>query len=309
MNYKIVSMVFSVLIACNLPMHTHDSKQKVVLITGASQGIGLVIAKKLALNGYHVYGTIRTTSDIRQLQQAVHECSGNLTPVVLDVTDEQSITHAMQKIIAEAGTIDVLINNACTVFVGTCETCTLEEQQRTMDVNYFGVVRMLQAVLPHMRKQQHGHVINISSVSGFESFPIIETYAASKFALEGLSASLATYLHNWNIKVTLIEPAGVQTNVAFTSPQGSQWNDGTYCFKAFCEAGHQGMKDSFDHCQDPEEIAALIVTILKDQNPSLRYQTNAISREMAQQVFKDSTGQNALLAKREKLKPMLALMK
>ena len=308
MSSKIICTIFTFLISCNFLAHAHDSKQKVVLITGASQGIGLVVAKKLALDGYYVYGTIRTTSDVRQFQQAVHECSGNLTPVVLDVTNEQSIAHAVQKIIEEARSIDILINNACEVFVGTCETCTLEEQQRTMDVNYFGVVRMLQAVLPHMRKQHHGHVINISSVSGFESFPIIETYAASKFALEGLSASLAIYLHNWNIKVTLIEPAGVKTNVAFTSPKGSRWSDDTQCFKTFCEVGHQGMKDSFDHCQDPNEIAELIVTILKDPNPCLRYQPNAISQEMAQQIFKDSTGQNALLAKRKKLQKMLELL-
>lgn len=140
--------------------------QKTVLITGATRGIGLVVARYLARKGYLVYGTARETSHTEALQKASQEIGENLIMLKMDLTTERSIQKAVQTILEKRGKIDVLINNACEVVIGTCKTCLLEEQQRVMDVNYFGVVRMLQAILPSMRANKAGHVINMISLAG-----------------------------------------------------------------------------------------------------------------------------------------------
>src|SRR5689334_14344944 len=141
MNYKILSkFCFCLLVfLINFIFVASSFDQKVVLVTGASQGLGLALAKKLAQSGYYVYGSVRKTSNLSELQQAIRDYPQNLSFVVLDVTDEASIVEAVCFIIQQSGSIDVLINNACEVFIGTAETCTIEEQRRVMDVNYFGV--------------------------------------------------------------------------------------------------------------------------------------------------------------------------
>lgn len=279
----------------------------VVLITGISQGIGLEIAKKLAQNSYIIYGTVRSTSNLASLSQAML-VSKNIIPLIVDVTNEQSIVDAIKTVLNQHGQIDVLINNACEVVIGPCEVCTIEEQQRVMDVNYFGVVRMLHAVLPTMRKQKSGYIINISSIAGFEPFPIIESYVASKFALEGLSESLASYLLSWGIKVSLIEPGGVKTQAAVTARKGSRVLPETTCYEKFCTAGHQAMIDSYDQCQNPEDIAQLVLHILSTDKPLLRYQTNTFAHERACARFQDRTGTTLLDIKQKELKEMLDLL-
>lgn len=179
---------------------------RVVYITGAAQGIGFAIASRLAKIGYRVYAMVRNSSNASDLDKAVKEFSPQLTKLIGDVTEASSIEQNIQPIISESGRLDVVINNALHVIVGTCETCTIEEQKQSMDVNYFGAVRVLQSALPFMQKQRSGHIINISSVAGYEPFPHLESYVASKFALEGLTESLASHLSPWNIRVSLIEP-------------------------------------------------------------------------------------------------------
>ena len=276
--------------------------KKVVLITGASKGIGLEVAKQLSKEGYIVYASYCTSSKF-PLQNYP-----NMIPIKLDVTDSFSINNAIKRIISEQERIDILINNACKVLIGTCETLLIEEQKEIMDVNYFGVVRMLQAVLPQMRKQNRGHIINMSSVSGFEPFPITEGYVASKFALEGLSESLAIYLDKWNIKVTLVEPAGVKTTLVLNAPFGNRFTKETRCFENFCKEGKRRLVNSFDQNQSPKEVAMLMSHILKEEHLHLRYQTNSIALETAKARFIDPTGDLLLATKRRKQKTLLELL-
>lgn len=273
---------------------------RIVLITGAARGIGFATARRLAETGYHVYTTVRRSSDTKELDALIREFP-NVTKAIADVTDAPSIEKVVQAIIQKEGRIDVVINNACHVVVGTCETCTLEEQQESMNVNYFGPVRVLQSVLPHMRKQRSGQVIQISSVAGYEPFPHLEPYVASKFALEGLTESLASHLAPWNIKVSLVEPGGVKTEAPRQAPLGSRALKDTDAYKHYLLQAKQRMIESYNQSMDPEEVVKVIETILKSKNPHLHYPVGEFGKERAKKRFQDPTGDSYVAFKNELL--------
>ncbi|HET9990532.1 MAG TPA: SDR family NAD(P)-dependent oxidoreductase, partial [Kofleriaceae bacterium] len=151
------------------------SEPRVALVTGASSGIGEAIAKRLAADGLRVFGTARVPK-------------GEL--VALDVTDDASVTACVAGVLAQTGRIDVLVNNAGYLFAGGVEEATLEQARAQLETNFFGVVRMLKAVLPHMRERESGHIVTISSLAGLVPVPFWAYYNASKFAVEGLCESL-----------------------------------------------------------------------------------------------------------------------
>jgi NAD(P)-dependent dehydrogenase (short-subunit alcohol dehydrogenase family) len=267
---------------------------KTVLITGAARGIGVATARHLAGTGYHVYAMVRPSSDPTELGS-----SPNLTIVVGDVTDAPSIDKIVQKIIQEKGHLDVVINNACHVVVGTCETCSLEEQQESMNVNYFGPVRVLQSVLPHMRRQRSGQIIQISSVAGYEPFPHLETYVASKYALEGLTESLASHLAPWNIRISLIQPGGVKTEGPTRAPMGSRTLKDTDAYERYLWAAKQKMIEGYDQSMEPEEVVQVIEEILRSTNPHLRYPLGEFAIHHAKKRFQDATGDSYVESKNQ----------
>jgi NAD(P)-dependent dehydrogenase (short-subunit alcohol dehydrogenase family) len=177
---------------------------KVVLITGASSGIGNAIAKLLAEHGYRVFGTSRKPES---------ETLDGFTLLPLDVTSDESVKACVQTVIERAGHIDVLVNNAGVDFVGAIEETSLEEVRAIMETNFFGVVRMTQTVLPHMRERRSGRVINISSGFGRIAFPFEVFYCASKHALEGYTEGLYYEMMLWNIKVNCVEPGFFRTPI------------------------------------------------------------------------------------------------
>ncbi len=262
----------------------------VVYVTGAAQGIGFAIASHLAKIGYQVYAMIRNSSNSSDLDQAIKKFFPRLTKLIGDVTDAHSIEKNIQQIISESGRLDVVINNALHVLVGTCETCTIEEQKQSMDVNYFGTVRVLQSVLPFMRKQRAGHIINISSVAGYEPFPHLESYVASKFALEGLTESLASHLGPWNIRVSLIEPGGVKTDGPRGASLGSRSLKDTDAYKKYCAHAKQQMINGYNTSIETQLIALLTQDILESKKPHLRYQVGDFATVRAKERFQDPTG-------------------
>jgi NAD(P)-dependent dehydrogenase (short-subunit alcohol dehydrogenase family) len=174
---------------------------KIVLVTGASSGLGQAIAQRLAAQGHIVFGTTR----------APFGDQGNVRMIALDVTDDLSVARAIDQVVATEGRIDVLINNAGVAICGAIEDTGLDEVRRQMETNFFGTVRTIRAVMPHMRAQGSGRIINISSLAGLISLPFQAYYSASKYALEALNEALRLELSGSGIDSTNINPGDFKT--------------------------------------------------------------------------------------------------
>ena len=189
--------------------------QPVALVTGASSGIGKAASLALAQAGFEVIGTSRHTSQVTPRD--------GVTFLDLDVTSDESVTTAVKQVIARSGRIDVLVNNAGIGSAGAAEEFSMAQDQRVFDVNFFGLVRMTKAVLPHMRAQGRGRIINISSVAGFAPQPFMASYVASKHAVEGYSESVDHEVREHGVRVLLVEPFNTGTrfdaNVVRATPR------------------------------------------------------------------------------------------
>ncbi|WP_158800226.1 oxidoreductase [Pedobacter sp. L105] len=181
---------------------------KVVLITGASSGMGKETAKLLVQNGYKVYAAARRIQLMGDLQQL------GCKIIEMDVSQEDAMVNGINSILAEEGKIDILINNAGFGSYGAIEDVDLKDARYQLEVNLFGAARLIQLVIPAMRKQKSGKIVNISSIGGKFATPLGGWYHASKFAMEGLSDSLRNELKTFGIDVIVIEPGGVQTEWA-----------------------------------------------------------------------------------------------
>lgn len=177
----------------------------IVVITGVSSGIGKATAEKLGELGYRVFGTVRNFKNSQTLP--------NVELIEMDVCNQESVEHAIHSIIEKAGRIDILINNAGTSLVGAIEESSIKEAQSLFDSNVFSILRVVKAVLPQMRSQNAGRIVNISSVLGFLPSPYMGLYAASKHAVEGLSESLDHELRQFGIRVSIVEPSFTKTNL------------------------------------------------------------------------------------------------
>ena len=178
----------------------------VILITGARRGIGYEAARMLAEKGHKVYGAARRTEKMEPLRQY------GVTPVTLDVTSDESAKEAVDYIIREEGRIDVLVNNAGYGELGPMETTSLENAQRQLDVNVLGLARMTQLVLPHMRSQKSGRIVNVASIAGHITFCFAGWYNASKYAVEALSDATRMEVKQYGIDVAIVEPGGVYSD-------------------------------------------------------------------------------------------------
>lgn len=184
-----------------------------VLITGSSTGIGLATAVALARARHDVYATMRHPDRSSELRTIVHQESLPLTILRLDVDSDASVTQAVRQVVAERGHIDVLVNNAGISTFGAVEDLPLAVFRRTMETNYFGALRCMQAVLPAMRERRSGWIINVTSVAGRLAISAHGSYSATKFALEALSEALAQEVKPFNIRVAIVEPGIIQTAI------------------------------------------------------------------------------------------------
>ena len=186
--------------------------KRTVLVTGCSSGIGLATCHVLSRNNFMTYGTVRNLSKAKKIQDLINMENLSLKILRLDVNDNQSIKLAVKKILTDTGRIDVLINNAGYGMFGPVEEITTQEVKNQFETNFFGTIRLIKAIVPIMRKQGNGTIVNISSMVGRFGVPLNSAYVSSKFAVEGLSESISFELEEFGIRVIVIEPGVVKSD-------------------------------------------------------------------------------------------------
>ncbi len=243
-------------------------ESQVVLITGAGTGIGRATATALAAHGHRVFGTSRDPA--RAGVQGIEM-------VAMDVTVGTSVTTGVAAILERAGRIDTLINNVGYVLLGSAEETNFAEFSAQLDTNFLGAVRVTAAVLPTLRRQRRGKIVNISSLGGLAALPYTSAYAASKFALEGYSESLRQELLSFGIYVSLVEPSNVKTETLDSSIRASTTTHPAYdAIRAPIVADFKasGLRSKFR----PDTVANTVVRIVEDPAPRLRYPIGAQAR-------------------------------
>lgn len=236
--------------------------KKVIFITGVSSGIGKACAKILTKDGYIVYGTSRKVTDPIEVD--------GYTVLKMDVTDPNSINSAISHVQNKEGKIDVLINNAGIVYSGPLVMHSLYELKSQFDVNFFGMVNMVNKIFPIMKKNGSGLIINISSIGGVMGLPFQGAYSASKFAIEGYSESLRLELNKFNIKVVVIRPGDVKTSVVQNRIKYEKIQEDTL-FKQQYLKTLKIIEYEESNGLDPEIIAKTILKIIKNKNPKSYY--------------------------------------
>jgi len=245
--------------------------KKTILVTGASSGLGLATATALATQGHTVYGAARSIDKVK---------NASFNTIRMDVTDDVSVQAAVNQILAAEGKIDVLINNAGNGITGPLYAMPVDLAKKQFEVNFFGVVRVSSAVLPHMIENGTGMVINIGSLAGLFGLPYQGLYSASKFAIEGYSESLRMELRNTGVKVAVVNPGDFKTD--FTGNREKApfplKNDK---LKGEFEAAVAAMEKDESIGADPSKLAAQICKIVNTSNPKHNYLVGAIGQTIA----------------------------
>lgn len=242
------------------------NNQQVWFITGASKGFGLELVSQLLQQGHRVAATSR---DLVELRRAVNIDSTDFLPLAVDITNETSVGDAIGATISQFGRIDVVVNNAGYGQLGSLEELTNEEAHVNFEVNVFGTLNVIRQVLPQLRKQQSGHILNISSIAGIMgSFPGWGVYCATKFAVEGLSESLAAEVAPFGIKVTVVAPGYFRTNFLKSgSILFAQNKLDDYTLVRESEVYHHQLQLDGTQPGDPVKAAAAMIQIAGDANP------------------------------------------
>ncbi len=255
---------------------------KVVLITGATDGLGKAAAVLLAERGYRVYAAGRSREKRAGLDQLAQTKNLPLKSLELDVCSDDSVRSAVQHVLSEAGAIDVLVNNAGLGYMAVVEELKMEDMRQQFETNVFGVLRVTQAVLPHMRERRSGRILMVSSVAGLVSPPTYGAYSASKHALEGLSNSLRLELYPFNIEVILIEPGYIVTNfqqiaAALAKPYVDASKFSPYA-KIYSGAWRGADKGRDGSKTTPEDCARVMLRAIETSSPSPRYGVTPLAR-------------------------------
>ncbi|EEA02634.1 short-chain dehydrogenase/reductase SDR [Burkholderia sp. H160] len=245
---------------------TESAASRVWFITGVSTGIGRSLAAAALARGEYVIGTLRQAWQVVDFEQLA---PGRAHGVELDVTRAGAVAAAAEYAIARHGRVDVLVNNAGYGMLGALEETGLDEARALFDTNFFGPVQVTQAILPQMRRQRSGHVVNISSTVGLCGMPGTPIYSASKFAVEGLSEALAAEVAHFGIKVSIVEPGAVNTRFATTSIAEVRRRIPDYA--AVAGMDKEGLRQFFKAtAADAEPVVEAILACVDDATPPLR---------------------------------------
>lgn len=244
---------------------------QVVLITGCSSGIGYETALLLARNGFHTFATMRNTKKSDSLEEIIKKERLDLNIRELDVNDDTSIENTINCIKREANRIDVLINNAGYGLVGFFEDLTLDEIRNQFETNFFGVLNITKKIIPIMRLQKSGTIINVSSGAGQVGFPGISAYVSTKFAIEGFSESLMYELFPYGIKVVIIEPGVIKTNFFRNCIVSEHSMKKSSPYSRSLDKFQKNVELMQEHATSPFDVAKVILQVLGNNEPKQRY--------------------------------------
>ena len=244
-------------------------RESVAVVTGSSTGCGFETSLLLAKNGYHTYATMRNLDKSSRIKEIAKKDNLPVEVLQLDVADDKSVTDAISEISNKQGRIDVLVNNAGYGFMGSVEDSTLDEIKAQFETNFFGAIRVMQKVIPIMRKQKTGTIVNVSSIAGRIGFPMGSAYVSSKFALEGLSESMSYELKQFGIKIILIEPGVINTNFAFVTPKKVLDTNSSY--SQLMNKLEENLFSTIANGTSPKEVANVILRAITEASPEHRY--------------------------------------
>jgi NAD(P)-dependent dehydrogenase (short-subunit alcohol dehydrogenase family) len=246
-------------------------KDSVAVVTGSSTGIGYETSLILARSGFLTYATMRNLNKGENMKSVMAKENLPIQIKQLDVTDDESVTNAIQTISSEAGKIDVLVNNAGYGLNGAFEDLDMDEIKAQYETNVFGLIRTTQAVLPIMRRQKSGTIVNISSGAGRFGFPSGSAYVSTKFAVEGLSESMSYELESFGIRVVIVEPGVIRTNFNEGLVVAKKSKDPNSPYSQIMQKTIAGFEEMMKNASSPELVAEVVLNAIRDKNPSLRY--------------------------------------
>jgi len=244
---------------------------QVALITGCSSGIGYETALMLGRNGFRTFATMRNTKKSDSLQEIIRKEGLDVSIQQLDVNDNASIENTINNIKNEANRIDVLINNAGFGLVGFFEDLTLDEIRDQFETNFFGALNITKKIIPIMRLQKSGTIINISSGAGQVGFPGISAYVSTKFAIEGFSESLTYELLPYGIKVVIIEPGVIKTNFFRNCKVSEHSVKKNSTYSTSLDKFQKNIEIMQEHATSPTDVAKVIIQVLGNSEPKQRY--------------------------------------
>src|SRR6476469_4609301 len=247
------------------------TNHKVAIVTGSSSGIGYETALTLARNGFLTYATMRNLNKSENIKKVATKENLPIHIHQLDFTDDVSVKNAVQAISSETGRIDVLVNNAGYGRNGAFEDLTMDEIKAQYETNVFGLIRTTQAVLPIMRRQKSGTVINISSGVGRFGLPGSSAYVSTKFAVEGLSESMSYELEPFGIKVVLVEPGVIKTNFVDGMVIARKSQDPKSPYSQIIQKMVTGLEEMMKNGSSPDLVAKVVLNAAINENPSLKY--------------------------------------
>ena len=249
-------------------MNDQQKQMAVAVVTGSSTGIGLATSLALAKEGFSTYATMRNLDRSADITSKAAKEDLPLTVLQMNVDNDKSVNDTIEKIMNDKGRIDVVVNNAGYALVGAFEESSMQDGRAQMETNFFGTVRVIKAVLPIMRKQHRGTIVNVTSMGGRIAIPFDSFYHASKFALEGLSESLQYEIEPFGVKVVLIEPGAVKSDFWKNLKLTDNIEDSPY------RQVIQKLTESFEKMTQnailPEQVARIILKTVISDNPDFR---------------------------------------
>jgi short-subunit dehydrogenase len=246
--------------------------KQVALITGCSSGIGYETSILLAKNGFRTYATMRNTDKGDKLKEIAEKENLDLKIIKLDVTDDYSIQNAIKEIVQETNRIDVLVNNAGNNIAGAVEDLSIEEFKEQFETNFFGLIRVTKVVLPIMRKQNNGIIVNLSSIAGKMAIPLNSAYVSSKFAVEGFSESIRYELEDFGIKVILIEPGVIKSNFYENIKMSkNSLMDPKSAYQPITQKIFEAFLPMLEYAFPTKIVADVILEAVNSDNPNIRY--------------------------------------